>query len=452
MRISHLSYQKYIDSIKNQLIGEKLYSPILLNNRTLVFPFMEKRRKIAVISLDNKNPILFLSENDCFFSTFENTFLNQFRKHVGKSEIRNIKLRDDDLVIDLDLYSIDELEDYKLIIELIPSKPNIYVLNKGNIIKEKYFNSKNNINLVGQKYSPTINDDFSNEGIEINEQFLKKVLDKEFEIRNKEKYGDFSKFIDSKIKNASKKIKNIENDVEIASKTLIFKDVADNILSSGTNLKTHQNSYIFNDEEIKLDEAKTLLENAQHFYKKAKKAKETINRSLINIENAKKEIEEFNKIKVDFALASENKKDELVMLFLPSKKKKETKPTILNRPWKVNYNGTIIYFGRNASQNDYLSFTQKLDREFTWLHIKDKSGAHLIIANKKPTEKELLLACEISLLCSHCSSGEIVYTKKKNVRRGHTLGEALLKTYSTIKLNSVSKEGTEIFKQAVRCD
>ena len=132
--------------------------------------------------------------------------------------------------------------------------------------------------------------------------------------------------------------------------------------------------------------------------------------------------------------------------------KKEIKETIFNKPYKLNLNGTIIYFGRNASQNDYLSFVMKLDREFTWLHIKDKSGAHLVIANKKPTEAELLFACEISLLCSRASSGEVVYTKKKNVRRGHTLGEAILKNHSTIKLNNIRKETIEAFALAKRVD
>ena len=124
----------------------------------------------------------------------------------------------------------------------------------------------------------------------------------------------------------------------------------------------------------------------------------------------------------------------------------------MNRPWKINLNGTIIYFGRNASQNDFLSFVMKLDREFTWMHIKDKSGAHLVIANKKPTENELLTTAEIALLCSRCTAGEVSYTKKKNVRRGHVLGEAIIKNHSNIKLNNVRKETLTLFESAVRCN
>jgi len=195
-----------------------------------------------------------------------------------------------------------------------------------------------------------------------------------------------------------------------------------------------------------------LLENANYFYHKTKKAKETISRSQINIENAKKEEQEYEEILAEFNQGNEKQKDDIVQTYFNFKKKKEVKKTNQNRPWKVNLNGTIVYFGRNASQNDYLSFVMKIDREFTWLHIKDKSGAHLVIANKKPTENELLTACELALLCSRCTSGEITYTKKKNVRRGHVLGEALVKNYSNVKLNNIRKETSNILEKAVRCD
>lgn len=452
MRISHSSYSEYISKIGKDLIGEKLHSPILLNNRTIVFPFMERLHEVVVVSLNVKTPVLFMTKSDCFFSSFENQFLNRFRKYIGKTQIKGIKLKKDDLVLELVLESLEENEEYKLVIELIPNCPNIYILDSENRLKESYYKTKNRDLKNNEEFIPLKNEKFIDGEIVITEEFLKQIFDEEFVVRNKEKYAGFIKYINSKIRTNEKKIKNIENDVKIAGKNLIFQEIADDIFASGLNLKSHHKSYIFNGDEYALDEAKTLLENAQHFYKKAKKAKETISRSNINIENARKEIAEFMKILDDFSNGNEKKKDELVMLFVPSKRKKETKLTILNRPWKINYNGTIIYFGRNASQNDYLSFAMKLDREFTWLHIKDKSGAHLVIANKKPTESELLLASELSLLCSHVTSGEIVYTKKKSVRRGHVLGEALLKTYSTIKLNSVRKETIEIFESAVRCD
>lgn len=452
MRISHSSFKQYIECHKSELIGEKFHSPILLNSRTIVFPYVEKSHKVLAVSLNPKCPAMFLAENDCFFSSFESRFLDRFRKHIGKSVIKSISIKEDDMFVNVEITSLDNNENYKIIIELIPNSANIYVLDDQNIIKETYYKNKNRTCKIGEEFSLPKNENFSDEGIKINDKFLQEILKEEFEVRSSEKYASFNKYIDSKIKASKKKISNIENDVKIAGKNLIFQEIADDIFASGKNLKSHEKSYIFNGNNYELDESKTLLENTQHFYKRSKKAKETISRANINIENAKKEMAEFSKISEEFSNGNERKKDELMMLYTPSKKKKETKPTILNRPWKINYNGTIIYFGRNASQNDYLSFAMKLDREFTWLHIKDKSGAHLVIASKKPTENELLLASEISLLCSHVTTGEIIYTKKKNVRRGHVLGEALLKTYSTIKLNTVRKESIQIFESAVRCD
>ena len=452
MRISHSSYQKYLENVASEIISEKLFSPLLINNKTLFFPLMEQRGKALIIDLNPSQPLVFVASKDAFFSSFENSFLQRFRKVVGKSEIKSISLSKNDLIVEIALFSSDNLESFKLVCELFPNHPNLFVLNEQGELVEYFFKSATRKLEIGKPFEANQNGEFLDGDIKVNEQLLSEKLDKIFEIRESEKYAGLLKIFNSKIKAADKRIKAIEKDVEIAGKSLIFKDIADSILSSGLSLKSHQNSFVFNEENIKLDESKTLLENAEKFYKKAKKAKETISRSEVNIKNALEEKKQFQDLLDEFEHANEKKKEEMVELYTFSKKKKEFKPTSLNRPWKININGTIIYFGRNASQNDYLSFAMKLDREFTWMHIKDKSGAHLVIANKKPTSEELLVASEIALLCSKATSGEISYTKKKNVRRGHTLGEALIKNYSTIKVNSIRKENKDLLEKAKRCD
>lgn len=452
MRISHSSYQKYINSLLEEIRGEKLYSPLLLNNKSLLFPFVEKNKEVLFINLNPKCPLVYETTNDLFFSSFENNFLNRFRKYYGKSEIQNISLKEDDLIIKLDLYSLDNDVNFSLMIELIPNSPNIFVLDEKGIVKDHFFKFKNRAFNVGEEYIYPTNEKLIEGEIEISPKLIEEKTAEEIEIRSKEKYATFIKFLNSKIKGIERKINAIENDIEIAGKNLIYQEIADDIFASGIDLKSHQNSYKYDGKVYELDPAKTLLENAQHFYHKTKKAKQTMDRAKINIDNASKEIAEYRHIFEQFEAANELKKDELLALYTNNKKKKETKPTFLNRPWKVNLNGTIIYFGRNASQNDYLSFVMKLDREFTWMHIKDKSGAHLVIANKKPTENELITTAEIALLCSRASAGEVSFTKKKNVRRGHVLGEALLKNYSLIKLNNIRKETIALFEKAVRLD
>lgn len=452
MRISHSSYKKYIEQIKSELVEEKLYSPVLLNNKTLLFPFMEKNKEVLFLSLNPKCPMLAKTKNDLFFSSFENSFLLRYRKYVGKSIIRNIELKEDDLVILLDLYSLDNLENFTLIIELIPNNPNLYLLNEEQVIIDHYFNSKNRPLQNGDKFIPLTNEKLIDGELKINDALITSRVNEEIEIRSKEKYAQFQKYLSTKLNALSRRIKAVNNDLENANKNLKYQEIADDIFASGLDLKSHQKDYKYQKEIVKFDEAKSLLENAQNFYKKAKKARATISNVKTNIDNIEKEQNEIHKLIDEFYEADERKKDEIMSIYFVPNKKKETKPTVVNRPWKVNLNGTIIYFGRNASQNDYLSFVMKLDREFTWLHIKDKSGSHLVIANKKPTENELLTAGEISLLCSRATAGEISYTKKKNVRRGHVLGEAILKNYSLMKINNIRKETIELFSKAVRLD
>lgn len=452
MRISHSSYSKYLITIKEELINQRFNSALLYNSKTLVIPFMEKAKELLIIDLNSKQPLFFKAKSDMFFSSFENKFIDKYRKLIGKSMLKSFELAKDDLLITLTLESLETYERYSLVIQLIPNNPNLFLLDESGKLIAHYFSSKNKTFEIGKTFEIEKNSNFVEGEIKVNDQLLIRLLEEEKDARDKDKYGPFLKFLNNKIKGAEKRIKAIENDVNIACKNLIFKEIADEILSTETNLKTHKESFDFTGEKIALDSSKTLLENANHFYHKTKKAKETISRSQINIENAQKEKQEYEEILRQFAQGNEKQKDELVQTYFNFKKKKEIKKTNQNRPWKVNLNGTIIYFGRNASQNDYLSFVMKIDREFTWLHIKDKSGAHLVIANKKPTENELLTACELALLCSRCTSGEITYTKKKNVRRGHVLGEALVKNYSNIKLNNVRKETIDLLEKAVRLD
>ena len=69
---------------------------------------------------------------------------------------------------------------------------------------------------------------------------------------------------------------------------------------------------------------------------------------------------------------------------------------------------------------------------------------------KNVSEKLLLVASQIALQLSHLQTGEVSYTKKKNVRRGKFLGQAILKNYSTIKINNVLPLAQELIDKAKR--
>lgn len=451
MRISHSSYQNYIKKLSKEIEGKTLFSPILINNETLLFPFMDNYENSLVISLNNRCPLIYEINCNIFFKSFENTFLAKFKKIFNRTIISNLKLSDKDNVVTFTLTSNESDEERKFIAELIPNCPNLIVL-KDEKVEDAYYKNKNRDLSFGAVYSAPLSLDSLAGEQEINEEFLKQHFKTEDELRFKEKYAEFIKFLNTKIKSVNKKIASINNDLKNADENRKYKDYADEIYTLGLDLKSNLSSVELSSGIIKLDPSKTLGENVQLFYKKSKKAKETRNHFEINIQNAQKSLDEFNRILSEFEKADEKEKDKIMQAFFPVNKKRETTETIFNRPWKYNLNGTYIYFGKNASQNDYLSFVMKLDKEFPWLHIKNVSGSHLVICNRKPTENELLFACEFALLCSHQKTGEIVWTKKKNVRRGHVLGEAIIKNQQTIKLNRIREETITAFKNAVRVD
>ena len=451
MRISHSSYQNYIANLAKEIDGKVLFSPILINNETLLFPLMEDYKNSLVISLNNRCPLIYKINCDIFFKSFDNSFLQRFKKIFNRVIITNLKLSDKDNIVTFTLESNESDETRNFVAELIPNSPNLIVLKDGKI-EETFYKNKNRDLSFGAKYVlPESLQELNGEQV-ITDEFLAAHFKTEDEIRFKEKYSEFLKFINTKIKSVNKKISSINNDLKNANENQKFRGFSDEIYTLGIDLKSKLESIELSCGTVKLDASKTVGENCQAFYKKSKKAKETMKHFETNMENAQKSLDEFNRILVEFNAADEKGKDKIVETYLPTNKKKETQETIFNRPWKYNLNGTYIYFGKNAQQNDYLSFVMKLDRDYMWLHIKNLSGSHLVIANRKPTENEILFACEFALLCSHQKTGEIVYTKKKNVRRGHTIGEAIIKNQTTIKLNRIREETVEAFANAKRCD
>ena len=451
MRISHSSYQKYIEKLSKEIDGKLLFSPILINNETMLFPFAADYHYSLVISLNNRCPLIYKINSDIFFKSFNNNFMQRFKKIFNRTIITNLQLNDKDNIVSFIITSNESDESRIFVAELIPNSPNLIVLNNGKI-EETYYRNKNRNLAFGAEYElPESLSELKGEQ-KITEEFLESQFKAEDEIRFKEKYAEFLKFLNTKIKSVNKKISSINGDLKKADENRKFAGIADEIYTLGMDLRAKMDSVEINGETIKLDISKTVGENCQNFYKKSKKAKETAKHFQTNIDNAQKSLDEYNRILADFEAADEKDKDKIMETYFPVNKKRETAETIFNRPWKYNLNGTYIYFGKNASQNDYLSFVMKLDRDYVWMHIKNISGSHIVICSHKPTENELLFACEIALLCSHQKAGEIVYTKKKNVRRGHTLGEAIIKNQTTVKLNHIREETVAAFAKAKRCD
>ncbi|KAB2337449.1 fibronectin/fibrinogen-binding protein [Cytobacillus depressus] len=178
---------------------------------------------------------------------------------------------------------------------------------------------------------------------------------------------------------------------------------------------------------IPLEPQKTPSENAQKFFTKYQKAKNSISIVKEQIEIAKKELAYFENLLQQVESASpkdiEEIREELIEgNYLKDKQKRKNKKTQNAKPVLDRYtstDGTEILVGKNNKQNDYL--TNKLaGRDEIWLHTKDIPGSHVVIRSKEPSEKTILEAAGLAAYFSkarNSSSVPVDFTQIRHVKK-----------------------------------
>ncbi|WP_020059209.1 Rqc2 family fibronectin-binding protein [Bacillus sp. 123MFChir2] len=178
--------------------------------------------------------------------------------------------------------------------------------------------------------------------------------------------------------------------------------------------------------KITLDPLRTPSENAQRYFQKYQKAKNSIAIVEEQIEKTNEEIIYFDSLLQQMEAASskdiEEIREELAeegyMRNRKAKnvKKKPSKP-ILDK--YISSDGTEILVGKNNKQNDYL--TNKLARrDEIWLHTKDIPGSHVVIRSLEPSDETLVEAAKLAAYFSKAkesSSVPVDYTKIRHVKK-----------------------------------
>ena len=452
MRFNHDSIKKYLEENEHLFLGKAFFSPVVLSKDCLLLFSTEKNRKFISFNLSTKNPCFYVGKTNIFFESMNSVFVSQIRALSDQFMIVNYSLKKDDFVLEIRVaISNKQNEDLLFIFEMFPNRPNLIVTDLKHQIITSFYHSKNGDPKNGSKYLYPENKNLLSGDVNFTQKLAEEIFAESLQKRRADKYEDFIANLQGKIKKCRTKIKRINEDKNSAELNKNYQQIADNLLISGLDLKQHLSSIKIYGEVIKLDPAKTISENIQIFYKKVKKSKETIRLVETNLKRAQDEIEIYEKILDQLYNAPNEKEADKIVASYSFKKKREVTVTEFNKPWRVNYQGVYFYFGKNSSQNDYLSFVMKQDRQFTWVHIKEQSGSHIVIASLKPTEDQLLFACELALYLSKMKAGEVQYTRKKNIRRGHSLGEAIVKNYSSVKLNNIRERSIELFETAQRC-
>lgn len=183
--------------------------------------------------------------------------------------------------------------------------------------------------------------------------------------------------------------------------------------------------------EINLDLAKTFSDNAESFFKKAKK----LHRAVGELEGRLKDLETKNEHAEKVAKAIEAAKDEAALEKLTKEFEKEKldipeKPTGVEEKEEAgakpyleieSSDGFKILCGRNQEENRRVTFRESKGNDI-WMHAKGLPGAHVVIKEQRNKSVPLSTLLEAAQLCLYHSKirkgkrAEVDYTPRKHVR------------------------------------
>ncbi len=247
--------------------------------------------------------------------------------------------------------------------------------------------------------------------------------------------NDLEKFLKNEFQKNKAKIKKLEQTLVDAEAAAKYRKLGELITAYLHQIKKGQKEIEvidFYDEEgkminISLDPLKSPSENAQNYFKKYNKAKNSLEIVRDQIEKTQQELVYLESIlgQMESAVPKDiaEIREELVeggyirnRSKKQVKKKKETKPVLEEY---TSSTGVEILVGKNNKQNEYL--TNRLARQSeTWLHTKDIPGSHVVIRSTDIDETTLLEAAQLAAYFSkakHSSSVPVDYTLIKHVKK-----------------------------------
>lgn len=167
----------------------------------------------------------------------------------------------------------------------------------------------------------------------------------------------------------------------------------------------------------------TATQNAQSYFKRYTKSKKAIQMLHEQIEKTTMELLYFETIlqsleQADLQQAVEIRSELEQQGYLKVKKQKERVSKQV-KYMSFRYNDIEILVGRNNLQNDYVTFKKKR-KGYTWLHVKDFPGSHVLICERDTDPEVIEAAAMLAAYYSKMQTSENVavdYTEVQNVSK-----------------------------------
>lgn len=251
----------------------------------------------------------------------------------------------------------------------------------------------------------------------------------------KQRVADLLRFLHNEANKNVKKLEKLQETVDDSKEADKYRILGELLTASLHMIKRGDReveiiNYYDEDQaliKINLDPLLNPSENAQRYFKKYTKMKNSTAIVEEQIAQTHQEITYLNSLLQQLSVASltdiEEIRDELMEQgYVRDRNKKQRKKKKKDKPALACYlssEGVPIYVGKNNTQNEYL--TNRLASSMdTWLHTKDIPGSHVVIRSDSFSETTLLEAAQLAAYFSqakHSSQVPVDYTAIKHVHK-----------------------------------
>lgn len=448
MSATNPSFQETLAELATFLVGRHIADIRNLTERDYLFVFSETKETMLAVSLRNEGPLVALIDPPPFWSELPKLRIEVLKHHVTKLKI--------DACAPLDQHEVLALEGhkkgpdfqpirYRLIVELIKGHPNLILTQDETILyAHKTFGLDQVRPLVikGSYAAPVKGEtnpkprnwpaEIDRYRATINQTIIDEQVKPWFKIARR-RQGQLAK-----------KIAAIEQDQAAWSRQLDARGHADLLLTYASK-DEHAEAVVIEGITIKLNPAYTVKDNARRLYKNYRKAKQAIVPLQEQLELARRESKDLTAL-LDRSTPTTNYEVEAVIETLRSwrllplaKEMTLGVDPAARSPYEFIYQGTRYLFGRNALQNDFLTF--KYARPIDWFfHIKDHPGAHVIVQDPRPSAKLLVTAGTLAVILSKRNDGEVSYAQVQTLRKGKEPGQVLMKRSQSMRISRIDPD------------
>ena len=292
---------------------------------------------------------------------------------------------------------------------------------------------------------------------------LNKGLDEFYEYQAnrdwvKQRASQVERVVKNEQKKLSKKIKKLKKQLDLAENSEGYRIKGEilnanlNQVKPGMTTVSLPNYYENNAPiAIKLDPALSPARNAQKYFTRYKKLRDSIKHVNQQIKIAEENLRYFDSIQTAIDNADpqdiDQINDELINQgYIRKQKKKKRKNKITERnlnEFKLS-SGKHVLVGKNNYQNDWLTL-KKANKSDYWFHVKNMPGSHVILRDNQPSEDDIKEAAEIAAFFSKGKDSahvQVDYVQDKRVKKpnGAKPGFVIYTGQNSIEVTPVEKE------------